>query len=142
MYYNKINQGKVGVKMNIEVPKEPDLDAPQAEWDEYEKKMNAIPDTTLPYQFKSIEQQKAERQERLQAERQAEIDALPVAVKRAALKRKQDELTQEAGGYVDGGFANDEQASDAKALRRFEEKSSKSQRQALARYVIEIINKK
>lgn len=125
-----------------EAPQEPAFDAPQAEWDEYDRKMNAIPDATLPYQFKSIEQQKAERQAMLQAERQAEIDALPVAVKRAALKRKQDELAQKAGGYVDGGFANSEQASDAKALRRFEEKSSKSQRQALARYVIEIINKK
>lgn len=125
-----------------EAPQEPAFDAPQAEWDEYDRKMNAIPDATLPYHFKSIEQQKAERQAMLQAERHAEVDALPAAVKRAALKRKQDELAQKAGGYVDGGFANSEQASDAKALRRFEEKSSKSQRQALARYVIEIINKK
>ncbi|HHP5494098.1 TPA: hypothetical protein ACSCYS_004510 [Aeromonas veronii] len=112
-------------------PQEPDFDAPQSDWDKYDAAMKAIPDAPSSFQFKSVERQKAERAK----ERLAEFDLLPMAVKRAALRRKQDELDKAAGKYIDGGFADDEQIADAKALRSFESKASRHKRQILAKYV-------
>lgn len=123
--------GMMDAMIKNEAPQEPDFDAPQSDWDRYDAAMKAIPDAPSSFQFKSVVQQKAERAK----ERLAEFDSLPVAVKRAALRRKQDESAKAAGKYVDGSFADNEQIADAKALRDFEAKASSHKKQILAKYV-------
>lgn len=136
-------QGRVQA---IPEPIEPQDNASDKEWAEYEKaqalwlkhSINSPLSKSYKtsYKGKSIDQQK---EERAAEKRKAQADAtalLPIFVKRHLENRAYDEIRKAKGDYIDAGSPSVQSSEDARKTRIFSAKMSLKQKKAVEIYAI------
>lgn len=112
---------------------EPSQDSTQADWDSFWARMDNIPDPVIARPtFKTIAEQRVERQKERATEVYLAERKLPMGVRRALANDAVERIAKELGIYIDGSFTNPLTARDATQLLKYSNKASKKEKDALS----------